>query len=168
MAKKKVTDEAMWTLDPTQKNLVVLHTQKKKGQLRVLKYMDTDKFLGFVVVGGGRAGAPVVRPIYEATLHLRPGGGKDADTRYTFNTYEVGERLSGYAYVEDPDGVTLATIASMALGFLQQRTESAKRARDAGDARAIAAFKQLAARIGIKLPDEPKPAKKAKARVRRR
>lgn len=56
----------------------------------------------------------------------------------------------------------------MALGFLQQRTESAKRARDAGDARAIAAFKQLAARIGIKLPDEPKPAKKAKARVRRR
>lgn len=169
--RKKVTEEALWTLDPTLKNLVVTHTQKKKGQLRVMKYKDTDKFLGFVVFGGGsgrNAGGPVVRPIYEATLHLQPAGGKDAGTRYTFSTYEIGERLSGYSYIEDPDGVTLASIASMALGFLQQRTESAKRMRDRGLERDVAAFKAFAARLGIKLPESKKPATKGKKRVARR
>lgn len=169
--RKKVTEEALWTLDPTLKNLVVTHTQKKKGQLRVMKYKDTDKFLGFMVFGGGagrNAGAPVVRPIYEATLHLQPAGGKDANTRYIFQTYEIGERLSGHAYVEDPDGVTLASIASMALGFLQQRTESAKRMRDRGLERDVAAFKAFAARLGIKLPEPKKTTTKGKKRVARR
>jgi hypothetical protein len=167
--RKKVTEEALWTLDPTQTNLVVTHTQKKKGQLRFMKYMDTDKFLGFVVFGGGsgrNAGAPVVQPIYEATLHLKPAGGKDVDTRYTFTTHEVGERLSGRSYVEDPDGVTLASIASMALGFLQQRTESAKRMRDRGLERDVAAFKEFAARLGIKLPEpKKKPKRTTRAKV---
>ena len=100
-------------------------------------------------------------------LHLQPAGGKDADTRYTFPTYEVGERLSGYSYAEDPDGVILATIASMAIGYLQQRTESARRAYDKGLARNVEAFKQLAARIGIVLPDA-KPKKRKRPRVSRR
>src|SRR5690242_17957176 len=108
--KTKVDPEWLWRLDPAQTNLVVIDSRNKKNEMRVLKYKDTDKFLGFVVFGGGygkNAGAPVVQPIYEATLHLSPAGGKDAGTRYTFSTYEVGDRLSGYSYVEDPEGVTL-------------------------------------------------------------
>jgi hypothetical protein len=168
---KKIDPEYLWKLDPAQTNLVVTHASKKRGHLRFMKYKDTNKFLGFVVFGGGggrNAGAPVVQPIYEATLHLEPAGGKDAGTRYTFSTYEVGDRLSGYSYVEDPEGVILASIASMALGFLQQRTDSARRAHDRGLARDIEAFKALAARIGIKLPEIKKPAKKGRPRVSRR
>lgn len=154
---RKPKRDNVWTLDPSQPNLEVTHTQNKKGRLRYMKYKDKNKFLGFVVFGGGfgrHGGAPVVRPIYEATLHLQPAGGKDADTRYVFQTHDVGPRLSGFSYAEDPEGVLLASIASMALGFLQRRTEVSQDAATA---------ERLAVKLGIKLP-----VKKKKPRVARR
>lgn len=155
MPRKPKRNDA-WALDPSQPNLEITHAQNKRGRLRYIKYKDTHKLLGFVVYGGvGRKkGAPVVQPIYEATLLLKPAGGKDADTRYVFQTHDVGPRLSGYSYAEDPEGVLLASIASMALAFLQQRTEGNQEA---------AAAERLAVKLGIKLP-----VKKKKPRVARR
>lgn len=132
---KKPKKDDTWTLDPSQPNLEVTNTQNEKGRLRYMKYKDTDKLMGFVVFGDGfgcKGGGPVVRPIYEATLRLQPAGGKDADTNYVFSTYETGPRLSGYLYAEDPEGVLFASIASMALGFLQRRAADAQRAKTLG------------------------------------
>lgn len=164
MKKKSSVKETLWTLDPAQTNLVVTRVQNKKGQLRFMEYKDTHKILGFVVVDGGR-GAPLVQHLYEKTLLLQPAGGKDANMRYMFHTYEVGERLSGHSPAEDPEGVTLAYIAAMALGFLQQRTKSVQFARKRGLARDIEAFKAYAEKVGIKLPED---AKKRRPRVRRK
>ena len=90
------------------------------------KIVETDHVMGYVVLRGGPKGAAAIYPLYRADIHI-----KGEKTWHIVSSYEQGERLNDYTFIEDYAGCTFATIAAQAISALEERSYVKKRAAQA-------------------------------------
>ena len=90
------------------------------------KIVETDHVMGYVVLRGGPKGAAAIYPLYRADIHI-----KGAKTWHIVSSYEQGERLNDYTFIEDYEGCTFATIAAQAISALEERHYVKERAEKA-------------------------------------
>lgn len=114
-----------WKLNLNQSSKITAW-QNSHDKLKYQNHVDENDIIGYIVIGGGKGGA-FVSPIYGGNVVVSPTSGDDKDTKYHFVTYQIGERLNGLGYNDDPEGNTLATIAATAINELQARSIAIKR-----------------------------------------